>query len=111
MDWTGIRPVGTLALVVGLCLAINGCKSKADTHRVTSIGEVSGLPSQIASGRYPIQFQGWVTVPDRAANMLCVEDATGAARAWNLSASKGASSQKTGSRLPAWLSPEARLPL
>jgi signal transduction histidine kinase/CheY-like chemotaxis protein len=41
---------------------------------------MSRLPSQIESGRYPTQFQGWATVPDKFSNLLCVEDATGAAR-------------------------------
>jgi len=41
---------------------------------------MSRVPAHIESGSYPAQFQGWVTMPDKPRNLLCVEDTTGAVR-------------------------------
>ena len=63
-----------------LCMATAGCNRGRDSHLITSIGQMSRVPAHIESGSYPAQFQGWVTMPDKASNLLCVEDATGAVR-------------------------------
>jgi len=73
------RRAGWLALVACLWVAVQGCKPRRDTHLITSMGQISRLPVQIESG-YPAHFQGWVTVTDKEASLMCVEDSTGAVR-------------------------------
>ena len=61
-------------------MTLHGCKPRPDSRLSTSIAGNSSLSSQAGGGRNSVQFQGWVTVPDKAANMLYVENPTGAAR-------------------------------
>ena len=74
------RPVGRLAALACLWVLTDGCARGPDRRVIASIGQMSSLPTQIESGSYPTRFTGWVTLLNKAANLLFVEDGTGAAR-------------------------------
>jgi len=44
------------------------------------IGRIAALPLQVAERRLAVRLEGWVTLADPAANILFMEDGTGAAR-------------------------------
>ena len=80
VHWLHRRSVGWLAAMACLWMVADACQRGPARRVITSIGQMASLPAQIEDGSYRTQFTGWVTLMDKASNLVFVEDGTGAAR-------------------------------